>query len=147
MESYVWTIDWKLLGKYADIIGIFSAIIGIITTIVAGYAGYQAKQARKEAKKEKERLKQEVKIVLRSEDKENIKPPISSIIKARLSRAEIMGILRMIPRIKEKQYVGFKLSYTNTQKFMDELNRISNSDKPETFIIHCSKEELKQFVI
>ncbi len=145
-------IDWNLLAQYADVIGIISAVIGVITTIFAAYAGYQAKKIREETQKkeeqEKERANQKIKFVLKiKETNKIIKPLIPSIRRAELNRAEVMGILGMIPMIKEKERERFKLNYVNKQEFIDELNRISNSDKPETFIIYCREEELTQFDI
>jgi hypothetical protein len=64
--------------------------------------------------------------------------------RAEFTRAEIMGRIRMIPR-KDQDSGTFKLKYSSTSDFLEQINRISASDGDEALIIPCDDSEFSQF--
>jgi len=121
------------ISQFADYVGIISAVIAAIAATLSWH------QSKKDNKRKKQKIKIIIKII---GDKSQIELPIK-ISRGELSRGELLGWLGMLPMKKEGS--RFELLYLSDPKFFDELERVLSSDKKETMVIKCRKNELDQF--
>ena len=132
-------MEW--LGHIADIIGVFGAVFAL-------GAWFQSRKLLKDKEKEDERLSKEITIVLRHG--EQFHDLSVKLKRAEFSRAEILGRIGMIPLKKEviekTKSKRFSIAYTNSDDFLNNLNKILAGDATDRLTISCDKEEYNQFV-
>ena len=127
-------MDW--VSFMADLIGILSAFFAL-------FAWRNTRKIRKETNLELERLNQKVYLRLSSK-KEYIDLP-GGMRREELTRSEVLGWIGMLPMIEEKERERYKLAYTNTAQFFEQMNNIQSGKGDMTFEIPCDDEELAQF--
>lgn len=130
-------MEW--LSLIADVVGIAGAVFAL-------FAWIKARQIQQTLEQEKQRRNQKVSIVLKyKEDKYQL--PVK-IQRSEITRAEILGLLGMIPikqPIAEKQ-IRFSLPYLSKPDFQIGMNEVIEGDGDAVLTIDCEKEEvLNQF--
>ncbi len=122
------------IGYAADIIGILSALFALLAWLTS-------RKLRKEIAREKKRQNHKVKVVLRY-GADSLDLPVE-LRRLELTRAELLGRLGMLPmKIKGSR---FSLGYLSTREFLQQINRISESEGDTILIIPCDKDEFEQF--
>jgi len=125
------------------ILGVIADAIGIAGAVFAGLAWLWARRNSQREKKEKERLNQRIPVILKStESSRSVELPVH-FRRNELTRMELMGRLGMLP-LKTGEW-GFNLGYLSQPDFLEEINRISESDQEEPFVIPCTDTEIDQF--
>ncbi|MEM9758083.1 MAG: hypothetical protein AAF933_02560 [Pseudomonadota bacterium] len=151
-----------------EIIGFIASILTIVTSGLAFYqarkayvqakgakgkaleaeaqarlAEAEARRTREEAEAERRRLREEVPIVLRLEnDDREWRLPVE-VPRALLSRAEIQGLLGVVP-MKKKGF--YDIAYVATEDFHRMVRRVRNEDTREV-VIKITDEEAEQFAV
>lgn len=124
-----------------NILGIISDSIGIIGAIFSLLAWWKARQIQQQLQMEKERMQQKITVVLQCGARIYELPV--KIPRSSLSRAEVLGILGMVP-LKERGK-RFTIDYVSTKDFIDEINNLIVAQGNKTIRIICTPEELEKF--
>ena len=124
----------EYLSTAADIIGILGAVFAL-------FAWRKARQVQQELRHEQQRQQKKVTVVLQCGAKERELP--IQLQRAELTRAEVMGILGMLP-MKERGK-RFSIDSVSTRDFLERINDIITSDGDRRLIIHCQQAEFDQF--
>ncbi len=59
-----------------------------------------------------------------------------------LTRAEVLGLIGLIPRSSEQKY---KIAFLNTQSFFQHLAKVQDNKDINLLSIECTEQELQQF--
>jgi hypothetical protein len=124
----------EVLGFLADSIGIFGALFSLL-------AWWKAKQIQSNLRLEEERQNKHITLILQSGGR-TFELPIK-LRRSEFSRAEVLGILGMIPLKSGK--TRFYITSTSTKDFIDRIHAIIEGKGDENLVIHCIPEELEQF--
>ena len=122
----------------------FSMIAGIASLVGATFALMAWIQSRKvNDRLEAEKIINNRKVVVvMQHGSEKLELPVE-LRRAELTRAEVLGRIGMIPT-KEKGK-RFSIGYLNTHEFLDQINKINESDGEGLLTIPCKKNEYEQF--
>jgi hypothetical protein len=116
-------------------------IISIISTVFSILAWINSWQVNRRLKREQRRQNKKIKIELICGSKSYELP--GEIRRAEFSRAEVLGLLGMIPmKVKGQRFV---LGYLNTPKFRFRFNEILEGGNDTILQISCNEEEYNQF--
>jgi hypothetical protein len=124
----------EYLGFLADSIGILGALFSLL-------AWWKAKQIQSNLRLEEERQHKHITLILQSGAK-TFELPIK-LRRAEFSRAEVLGILGMIPLKGGK--TRFSINSTSTKDFIERIHTIIEGEGDKNLVIHCTTEELEQF--
>lgn len=125
--------------QLANNISIFTGIVSAIFSIVAGWNSWRVNQ---KLKHEQQRKNKKIKIKLVCGSK-NYELPVE-VRRAEFSRAEVLGLLGMIP-LRDKEQKKFFLGYLNTSDFRSRFNEILEGSNDTILQISCNEEEYNQF--
>ena len=140
---------------FKEVMEVFGYIANIIAVVGIPYSVYQIIGARKEYKENLEKQKVEekrkndlIEICMREigGHKKIILP--GKIRRTQLTRQEIMGRIGAIPKKSPKgkatKQDRFKIEYTNTRDFLDQVDNCYVSRETE-LCVNCKTEEINQF--
>ena len=126
---------WQIIGTVAD-------FIAIITVFVSFFTWKNTQKLKNDLKKENERMNDPIKVILNNGEDEVILPV--EVSRKDVTRNEIMGRLGMIPK-KGKDQSRFKIGYTSTKSFIDQIISIYDGNSNQSLIIPCKEGEIEQF--
>lgn len=128
-------MEWKeIFGLVADAIGIFGAFFALRAWLLT-------RSLRQGALKEEERQNRKVRVILQH-GAGSIELPVE-LRRFEATRAEILGILGMIPMVQKGQ--RFSLSYLGRAEFLHQINQIASGTGDGLLTIPCTAEEFAQF--
>jgi hypothetical protein len=130
------------LGLIADVIAIGTLVFSI------GAAVYSRRNFRL-LQQEQTRKNEKVKIILSAVGGRQREVPLP-IRRGDVTRAEILGLIGMIPINKEKQIKveqqpRFRLPDLGKEDFLHQLDEVRDGKRGPAVIIRCTDEELDQF--
>jgi hypothetical protein len=117
--------------------------LAIATTIFALGGWLQSIQVRKILEDEKKNQNQKINIVIKTSDDKHSYPLKIQPRRAELTRAEVLGLLGMIPLMQPTE--RFHLKYISTPDFFKQLDLVKNDPKETVLNIMVSEEEFNQF--
>jgi hypothetical protein len=130
------------MGDFHDVMDIINVCLGIGSVIFSCVAGCNSWQVNRKLKREQRRQNKKVKIKLVCGSK-NYELPVE-VRRAEFSRAEVLGLLGMIP-LRNKEQKNFFLGYLNTSNFRSRFNEILEGSNDTILQISCNEEEYNQF--
>ncbi len=129
---------WETLGNISTVIGLAGSGFALLAWI-------QAKAISRNTRNEKARLNQEVKIILQDkDDTHKIECPFA-LRRKELARDEVLGVIGMLPMVKQIERTRFNIHFLSTADFREVLSRVQDSADEYTLVIRCSNEEIDQF--
>jgi hypothetical protein len=126
-------LTWDIVDKFGTLLGIAGAVV----------AGWQSYYLRKETNRRLQKANEPITVILRSQSEEarlNFK-----IKRGDLTRAEVLGIIGMLPKKPPSHERFVPPKKIMTEAFMGKLNEIRDSDSLTECVIECEDAELDQF--
>jgi len=138
MCGITWTTFWIYIANISGIAGLLGSVFALLAWI-------QAIAISKNVQQEKMRLNQEIKIRLQGEDAGHVIDLPFALRRGELTRSELLGLIGMLPMIKEKERQRFEIHFFSTPQFRVEMSRMQDADQILEWSIPCTNEEIKQF--
>jgi hypothetical protein len=126
-------------------LSLVSDLLSLTSAVFAAAAWMQVRASRRAVEAEAERQRAIISFALWSDETQSSTMLPMTLRRSDLSRAEVLGVLGMVPM--RQKGARFSLKYVGTPAFLAALNAAKDDSTPMLFRIPATQAEIEQFDI